>query len=90
MIKLAFIIAFVSLPPAQFDYEPSALYRIERMSAAKIATICRPLAAGLMYYGCHKRMGQSHWILINDQLSPEAAALVLRHEKAHVNGWQHD
>lgn len=83
VINLATVL-ILALPPAPYDHEPVKNYRIEYVSEHYMRQLgCR----GDWVIGCTV-MGR--YILLNEDLTPAAAAHVLRHEKGHVNGWQHD
>lgn len=84
MITFA-MVAMLALPPEQYDYEPTRPYRVEYVTPAGVEEHC-PAPFGAMVVGCTVLDG---YILLRDDLTPEAAAHVLRHEKGHVNGWNH-
>ena len=85
----------IEAPPAAFDREPIVPYAVHYVAPAVIEVRCRtlevmvarlrnPLAHAL---GCTDLRTFDIWIDVT--LPPDIEAKVLRHEKAHVNGWRH-
>ena len=77
------------LPPARYDHEPTRHYFVREVSQARIDALCRGEveAAGRSALGCAVPGIGAIYIL--EGLSPETRAVILRHEKAHINGWRH-
>lgn len=85
----------VLMPPAQYDHRPTVPYSVHYATPAVIAKECRgldlmvaqltnPKARAL---GCTDLGTMEIWI--DNSLSPSLRAKVMRHERAHVNGWRH-
>lgn len=75
-----------SIPPPEYDYEPTEPYEVQLVSDHRLLQLlCRyhhPLLAGC-------GLKDKGMIYIIDGLDPETHQSVLRHEKAHINGWLH-
>ena len=72
------------MPPVQYDFEPMKPVQVETVSTATVNAACHmdSLACAKLHNG--------HWmIVISDELKGEFRSIILRHEKAHVNGWIH-
>jgi hypothetical protein len=89
------VMAGLLMPPAQYDYEPTRPYVIHYAAPERIAEQCRgldlmvaklrnPKARAL---GCTDLATLEVWI--DSSLTFDEQAKVLRHERAHVNGWRH-
>lgn len=74
-------------PPARYDHEPDRPYTVHIVSNPKVlrALCFHRQRAHLL--GCAAL--KSGRIFIREGLSRNDHALVLRHEKAHLNGWFH-
>ena len=92
LVTLANIMAFE--PPAvprRYDHEPrpGSYYVVERSPA----TVRKRCGLDLdVIFACTVKLpikGKVYVIYIRNDLTPEAHAYALRHEKAHVNGWRH-
>ena len=77
------------LPPARYDHEPTRPYHVREVSQARIDALCRGEveAAGRSGLGC--TLPGIGAIYLLDGMPRETRAVVLRHEKAHINGWRH-
>lgn len=87
LITAAYVAAGLLMPPQQYVHEPAIDYRIVYVSPAKLAQNC-PQEPGYTVLGCYYAW-YDHTIFLRNDMTPEAARLVLRHELAHVNGWKH-
>jgi hypothetical protein len=78
------------MPPAQFDYEPRQAYTVTEFSAPMLKIVCRSgqYAGGRVPYACTYRSLNAIFIL--NTLTGANRDIILRHEKAHLNGWNHD
>ena len=74
-------------PPAAFDHEPTRPYEVLRLDAAMAQAFCDREPGEKLMLGCS--FEKSRTIYIRGGLAPEVEAIVLRHEKAHLNGWVH-
>jgi len=89
------LLAGLLMPPEHFDHEPTRPYAVHYASQEAIARECRGLDLMVAQLGnpdaralgCTDLGTMTIWI--DHSLSPEVRAKVLRHEKAHVNGWRH-
>jgi len=82
MIPLALVMS-LPLPPPQYDHAPTKPYSVEYVSEAYMREQdCK----GYRLFGC---TCLDSYILLHEDLTPEAAERVLRHELGHVNGWEH-
>jgi hypothetical protein len=73
------------MPPAQFDHEPTGPYRVRYQISDMFPLYCgtnQPKVGG-----CTVLEGGTCYITIRTELGAADARLVLRHEKAHCNGW---
>ena len=84
----------VKMPPVLFDHEPIQDYRVLTSDQATIDRMCanhltaaRRNDPGARVMGCAEIGGNV--ILIVKGLSAETRRKVLRHERAHLNGWYH-
>lgn len=83
---------FVEPPPARYDHEPTKYYHVTHVPQNRINKLCgAELAAARIKYPQASVVGCSAhgFIWIVNGLSEKHEAEVLRHEKAHVNGWRH-
>lgn len=89
------VMAGLLMPPARYDHEPTRPYAVHYAAPGQIAKRCRgldlmvaqlrnPKARAL---GCTDLETFEIWI--DSSLAPDEQAKVLRHERAHVNGWRH-
>lgn len=70
------------LPPHWFDHEPVKAYAIMYAPRHEMRLLC-----GFDTWGCvypSKRL-----IVVCEALRGELLDIILRHEKAHLNGWRH-
>jgi hypothetical protein len=84
----------VRMPPVLFDHEPLQDYRVLTSDQATVERMCandltaaRRTDYGARVLGCTRIGGDTIWVVKG--LSPETRRKVLRHEKAHLNGWYH-
>ncbi len=77
-------------PPPRYDYEPRVAYHITYLSQGKLQKICRGEVQrkGDTVLGCS--LSDLGLIYVADGLSPDVRKMIVRHEKAHINGWPHD
>lgn len=89
------LLAGLLMPPEQYDHAPTRPYAVHLISPAAIEQRCHcldlmvrrlshPDARAL---GCTDLGTMTIWI--DNTLPPDLRAKVLRHERAHVNGWRH-
>lgn len=71
-------------PPAIYNYEPRT-YELREFHEPDMMMKVFCKREGKIVLGCTI----SHIIYIRDDLSPEVYDVILRHEKAHINGWKH-
>lgn len=82
MITLA-MVAALAMPPPRYDHEPTRPYAVQHVSEAYMRRMgCK----GFQIVGCTLL---DRYVLLHENLTPEAAAIVLRHELGHINGWEH-
>lgn len=74
-------------PPAEFDFEPAREYRVIRDS--KLVAVFCGKHRGRVVLGCTLDDGKRPVIFLTEGMSKELEDEVLRHELAHVNGWEH-
>ncbi len=72
-------------PPAIYSYEPTKEYSIHNTSSSGIDKHCEHIK-GMTVLGCTV---DGHIIYIRNDLPKKVYDVILRHEKAHVNGWVH-
>lgn len=76
------------LPPKIYDYEPRVPYEIREFNKDHkpllMTVFCRE-KPNTIILGCEV----NNIIFIRDDLNKEVYDIILRHEKAHVNGWKH-
>lgn len=72
-------------PPAIYSHEPSVEYIVHNIPEGLIKKYCGAIK-GHIILGCTV---DGHIIYIRNDLSDEVYDVILRHEKAHVNGWVH-
>ncbi len=65
-------------PPARYDYNPKTYYVLD-VKPNEMLLICGRIALGCTV--------NRKYIFLRSDLSPQARACTLRHEKGHVNGW---
>lgn len=86
LITASMVAAALLMPPHQFAHEPAKPYRVDVVSQAELERYCAPTPLRPVVLGCTV-MGA--YILLRDDMTDDAARLVLRHEIAHINGWEH-
>lgn len=75
-------------PPARYDFEPAVPYHITYLQQERVQKICADDAKrGDLVLGCS--LPSVGLIYIVKGLSPQVRGVILRHEKAHINGWPH-
>lgn len=72
-------------PPAIYSYEPSVEYSIHNIPKGLIKKYCGTIK-GHIVLGCTVN---GYIIYIRNDLPKNVYDVILRHEKAHVNGWVH-
>ncbi len=91
MMVAAITVALVAnlAPPARYDYEPRVPYHISYLPQQKIQRICASEIAAKadMALGCS--LPELGLIYMTKGMRPEVRDIILRHEKAHINGWAH-
>lgn len=91
MMLAAITVALVAnlAPPARYDHEPRAAYHVSYMPQEKLQRICagEVHTQGDMVLGCS--MPDVGLIFMAKGLKADVADVILRHEKAHLNGWPH-
>lgn len=77
------------VPPAIYDHEPTVPYKIYDVPMWFLQEVACPGKLA-MRAGCAFSTGDGFYhIYIRDDVTAEERACVLRHEKAHLNGWKH-
>lgn len=76
-------------PPVGYDYEPTQSYTVTELPADMMRVACRSgqFAQNRIPYGCTYRSTSQIFIL--ESLRGSDYDIILRHEKAHLNGWDH-
>lgn len=75
-----------SIPPPEYDYEPTRPYEVQLVKDHRLlCLLCRYHHPRLAGCGLKDR----GMIYIIDGLDADMFQAVLRHEKAHINGWLH-
>jgi hypothetical protein len=87
MVSSAF--ANWQMPPARFDHEPTVPYEVRYRSAQVLNFYCGEDAMHPKVGGCAIIDKGRCWITIAAHFGRQDRASVLRHEKAHCNGWRH-
>lgn len=91
MPLLAFPAAIVALlsPPAMYSFEPLQPYGVQYLAPDELQVRCNPARQYIdsTIYGCSNTT--IRMVYVDNTLGGEALALILRHEKAHLNGWRH-
>lgn len=80
------------LPPAEFDHEPTVPYLVQKVPSFGVNYMCNMQWAPLGAVGAcvdFQDEGDEPIIWVRDDLTPTEYACVIRHERAHVNGWRH-
>ena len=72
----------LALPPVYYDYEPRQSYIVLTMPPAEQERACLGIKQSCT-------LPRRRVIVVSTELKGEALAIVLRHEKAHLNGWVH-
>lgn len=75
----------LGLPPEEYDYEPVIPYHIVSLPSKQVNELCKDEVWGCVILGKNYKV-----IIVRDSLEGEFLNIVLRHEKAHINGWRHD
>lgn len=75
------------MPPAYFDHEPTVPYKVFEWDVDMLLAAC-----GGGYFpnpgGCAEKVADDLWYIYLSASSKSKKCL-LRHEKGHVNGWEH-
>lgn len=72
----------VAVPPPEYDYEPTRPYYVEVLPPEAVKRRCFGIPIACAIPGLRL-------IVVSSELSGSLLEAVLRHEKAHLNGWQH-
>jgi hypothetical protein len=72
-------------PPAIYSYEPTREYFVHNIPSSSIEKYCGAIKEHIIL-GCTV---EGHIIYIRNDLPEQVYDVILRHEKAHVNGWVH-
>jgi hypothetical protein len=88
-IAITTAVLLALLPPVAFDHEPSRAYRVETAPPVIVKAVCHSHQVGKLVIACSFKNDREWVIYLRDDLSQHQRAIVLRHEKAHVNGWKH-
>lgn len=86
IVLSCFIIAYT--PPHEYDYEPITPYTITVLPEPMVLKECQRQPHEKLW-GCTVHEYPVQRVIIDDRLSGGPLQIVLRHEKAHVNGWRH-
>lgn len=87
-LVVALMLYDIELPPKHFDHEPLYPYEVIEMPLDQLHRQCKiPKSSRYVLQGCADFF--TNRIYMRDDLSPSDYAKVLRHEKAHLNGWIH-
>jgi hypothetical protein len=81
MVTLA-MLAGLAMPPPEYDYTPNPRPEVVEFGPDLISQAC---GVPFRVAGCFIR-GK---VFLLSTLTPDARALVLRHEYGHANGWRH-
>ncbi len=86
-ITLAMVVNLA--PPPRYDFEPRVPYHISYVPQAKLQKICsrEVTRSGDSVLGC--ALSELGFIYVAQGLSPDVRDVIVRHEKAHLNGWPH-
>ena len=88
ILAAALLSGVVLMPPKKYDYEPRVPYVVVFMEPSQIRAVCNRYT-GPEPYACTSLVSRPFRIRIRTDLSKRLLRDVLRHEKAHVNGWRH-
>lgn len=69
-------------PPAKYDYEPTEAYFMKLLPKKELYRRC-----GGPVWGCANVKERRIYVL--STLRGKALSIIVRHEKAHLNGWVH-
>jgi hypothetical protein len=88
-IAITSAVLLALLPPLAFDHAPTQSYRVETAPARIVKAVCHSHQVGKLVIACSFE-ARGRWVIyLRDDLTPRQYEVVLRHEKAHVNGWEH-
>lgn len=80
-------------PPIEFIREPTAIYEIVELTNDQIRNLGDLVGVPPVYTVCGLTIPYGdtgrYFIYVNTDLPVWAVEIVLIHEKAHVNGWDH-
>lgn len=76
------MLAGLAMPPPEYDHTPNPRPEVIEFGPDLISQAC---GVPFRVAGCFIR-GK---VFLRDDLTPDARALVLRHEHGHANGWRH-
>jgi hypothetical protein len=90
-VLTAITIAMVAnlAPPPRYDYEPRTPYHVTYLPQAKLQKVCASEVSSRRdtVLGCS--LSELGLIYVAQGLAPDVRSLIVRHEKAHINGWPH-
>ena len=69
-------------PPAEFDHEPTVKYSVIRTTAKKVVQYCRGIKNACA-------IPRRRVVVIDEAIKGDERDEIMRHEKAHINGWKH-
>lgn len=72
----------MALPPVKYDYEPTIPYEIVELPKKQVVELCGS-------WGCVLGR-ETKVIIVVDDLPYFHKNIVIKHEKAHLNGWAAD
>lgn len=76
-------------PPKEFDYEPTVPYVVEYLPQEELREACW-LPHDVWVWGCVPATYYIKVLILEDlKKHPAEHDIILRHEKAHINGWRH-
>lgn len=84
---LTVAMALAVMPPAAYDYPPQQPYLVRTVAEQKIESICGKHPTNGFVAAC--AWPELGIIFITEGLDPKVQELILRHERAHLNGWKH-
>lgn len=87
-MKLTLMAALAFLPPLEYDVAPAKPYAVWELSRPDLTIVCgyedRP---DMHVWGCADIYTNEVFIL--ESLDQPVRDIIIRHELAHLNGWDH-
>lgn len=77
------------VPPAVFDREPSVKYSVIKVPDDMLAGFCGIYGNPTLGACAEQVSADEWWIKVRASLTGSELTCVLRHEKGHLNGWEH-